>query len=152
MLFCKKDRGLDPQDPLSCVPAFPSIFLMFCSRTMSDFPNKFLHQSWLLTDRFILQCLILATCFQTAFTRCRNNLKTVRDLTVRNSLQDFEAIERYLHPKASKTVLFSKFSSFYDAVSKMCRLEFSFQNLPFSKCAGKKVPAKKCRQKSAVFV
>ena len=38
--------------------------------------------------------------FELAFTRCRNNLKTVRDLTVRDSLQDFDAIERYLNPKS----------------------------------------------------
>ena len=38
--------------------------------------------------------------FELAFTRCRNNMKTVRNLTVRNSLQDFDAIERYLNPKS----------------------------------------------------
>ena len=84
--------------------------------------------------------------FELAFTRFRNNLKTVRDLTVRNSLQDFDAIERYLHPKC-QSVLFQKcrklfyfqiFKYLHDAVFKMCRLEFNVQNLPFSKCAGKK--------------
>ena len=65
-------------------------------------------------------------------------LITVRNLTVRHSLQDFDAIERYLYPKC-RSVLFQKrlkcsvfviFKCLHDAVSKMCRLEFRFQNLP----------------------
>ena len=43
--------------------------------------------------------------FELAFTRGRNNLNTVRNLTVRNSLQDFDAVEKYLHPKC-RSVLF----------------------------------------------
>ena len=86
--------------------------------------------------------------FELAFTRCRNDLKTAGNLTVIVSLQDFDAIERYLHPKcrsvlfqkASKIVLFSSFSSVYTMLFPMCWLEFSFLNLPFSKCAGKNMP------------
>ena len=33
------------------------------------------------------------------FTRCRNNLKKVGNLVVKNSLQDFDAKEMYLHSK-----------------------------------------------------
>ena len=44
-----------------------------------------------------------------------------------NSLQDFDAIERYL----------SISLSVYTMPFPMCRLEFNFQTLPFSKCAGK---------------
>ena len=33
------------------------------------------------------------------FTRCRNNLRTVRKLTVKKSLRDFDAKEMYLHLK-----------------------------------------------------
>ena len=76
--------------------------------------------------------------FELAFTRCRNNSKTVGNLTVRNSLRDVDAIERYLHPKCrSVIVLFSN-----DAVSKMCRLEFSFS---------KSTVFKMCRQKGCRF-
>ena len=106
---------------------------------------------------------VTAAKFELAFTRCRKNLKTVRDLTVRNSLQDFDAKEAYLHSK-SRSISFQKclkmfgfiiFRWLHDAVSKMCRLECRFQNLPaknvpfsceqeaypsnfspFSKCAG----------------
>ena len=86
--------------------------------------------------------------FELAFKRCRNNLKTGRNLTVRNSLQDFDAIERYVHPKC-RSVLFQKrrklfyfhyFQRLHDAVSKMYRLEFNFQNLPFSNVPAKNVP------------
>ena len=63
----------------------------------------------------------------------------------KNSLQDFDAIERYLvNQSCSKSVencsIFKIFKCLHDVVSKMCRLEFNFQNLPFSKCACKNVP------------
>ena len=67
-----------------------------------------------------------------------------RKLDGKNSLQDFDAKEVYLHPK-NRSVSFQKrlkcsafviFKCLHDAVSKMRRLEFQFQNLPFSKSAG----------------
>ena len=39
-----------------------------------------------------------------------------------------------------KCSFFITFKFLHDAVSKMCRLEFRFQNLPFSKSASKNVP------------
>ena len=62
-----------------------------------------------------------------------------RNLTVKNSLQDFDAKEMYLHPKHStvsfkgveKRSVFIIFVCSHDAVSKTCRLEFLFANLPF---------------------
>ena len=87
-----------------------------------------------------------ASKFEPAFTRCRNNLKTVRDLTVKNSLQDFDITEAYLHLK-SRSVSYQKCQKFsvyiivacsHNAVSNLDRLGFRFQNLPFSKSAGKK--------------
>ena len=45
--------------------------------------------------------------FELAFTRRRNNLETVGKFTVRNSLRDFDVIERYLHPKC-RSILFQK--------------------------------------------
>ena len=71
-----------------------------------------------------------------------------RNLDGKNSLQHFNAKEAYLHSKrvdqsGSKSVkkcsVFIIFKFLHDAVSKMCRLEFRFQNLPFSKSAGKKM-------------
>ena len=86
--------------------------------------------------------------FELAFTRCRNNLKMIRNLTVKNSLQDFGAKEMYLHSKhrsvAFKIIelcsFFIIFECSHNAFSKMYRLLFRFQNLPFSKSAGKNVP------------
>ena len=68
--------------------------------------------------------------FELAFTRYRNYLKTVRNLTVNNSLQDFDAKEMYSRPQindgfCSKSVekfLFSSFSSVH--------------TMQFPKCAG----------------
>ena len=65
---------------------------------------------------------------------------------VKSSLQDFDAKEVYLNPK-NRSVSFQKrlkmstfiiFKCLHDAVSKICRIDFRFQNLPFSKSAGKK--------------
>ena len=84
-----------------------------------------------------------------ALTRCRNNLKTPGSVAVKSSLQDFDAKYVYLHPKnrsvsfqkTSRNVLFFIiFECSHDFVSKMCRLEFHFQNLPFPKVRGKNVP------------
>ena len=107
-------------------------------------PKRILHRHILNTVKNVTVAEL-----ELAFTRCQNNLKTVRNLTVRNSLQDFDAIERYLlrHTLSvdqffSKSVdncsIFIIFKCLHDAISKMCRLEFNFENLPFSKCAGKK--------------
>ena len=65
--------------------------------------------------------------FELAFTRCRNNLKTVGNLPVKSSLQDFDAKEVCLNPKnrlvpkASENVLFSSL--------------LSVHTMPFPKCA-----------------
>ena len=64
----------------------------------------------------------------------------------KNSLQGFDAEETYINPrnrsvsfqKRCKIIFFIIFEYSHDAVSKTCRLEFRFQNLPFSKSAGKK--------------
>ena len=80
------------------------------------------------------------------FTRYRNNLRTVGNLTVKNSLQDFDAKEMYLHSKNRSVSFLKHWKMFYliilqcshDAVSKMCQLEFRFQNLPVSKSTSKK--------------
>ena len=45
--------------------------------------------------------------FELTFTRCRNNLKTVGNLPVKSSLQDFDAKEVYLNPK-NRSVSFQK--------------------------------------------
>ena len=67
----------------------------------------------------------------------------------KNSLQDFDAKEMYLQPR-NRSVAFQKhgqkvcfyfFEHSHNAVSKMCRLECRFQNLPFSKASGKQCAA-----------
>ena len=69
-----------------------------------------------------------------------------RKLDDKNSLQGFDAKEVYRHPN-NRSVSFKKllkcsslviFKCLQDAVSKMCQLEFLFQNQPFSISAGKK--------------
>ena len=88
--------------------------------------------------------------FELAFTRCWNNLETVGNLTVRNSLQDFDAIERYLHPKC-RSVLFQKrpkLSYFhYFQVFARCR----FQNVPVRVPFSKSTVFKICRRKMCRF-
>ena len=65
---------------------------------------------------------------------------------VTNSLQspqEFDA-KKYTYtlridqPRFESVEKCSVFECSHDAVFKMCRLEFRFQNLPFSKSAGKK--------------
>ena len=71
-----------------------------------------------------------------------------RKLDGKNSLQDFDAKEVCLHPKNRwvsfqkrlKCSIFVIFKCLHDAVSKMCRLEFRFQNLPFQNLPAKNVP------------
>ena len=88
--------------------------------------------------------------FELAFTRCRNNLETVGNLAVRNSLQDFDAIERYLHPKC-RTVLFQKrrklFYFHHFQVFTQCR----FKNVPVRIQFSKSTVFKMCLQKMCRF-
>ena len=66
----------------------------------------------------------------------------------KNSQQDIDTKERYLQPnirrvsfqKRRKMFYFYHLESSNDTVSKMCRLEFRFQNLPFSNSSDKNVP------------
>ena len=103
--------------------------------------------------RHILKTMknVTAAKFELAFTRCRNNLKTVRDLTVRNSLQDFDAKEAYLHSK-SRSISFQKclkmFGFHHFQVFTRCHFQNVSVRLPFSKST----VFKNCRQKCAVFV
>ena len=78
--------------------------------------------------------------FELAFTRCRKNLKTVRDLTVRNSLQYFDAKEVCVNPK-NRSVSFHR------------RLKmFFFQNFQvFTRCRFQNVPVRVQFSKSTVF-
>ena len=48
------------------------------------------------------------------------------------------SVDQSCFKSVEKCSIFIIFKCLHDAVSKMCRFEFSFQNLPFSKCAGKK--------------
>ena len=88
--------------------------------------------------------------FELAFTRCCNNLKTVRNLTIRNSLQDFDTIERYLHPKCRSVLIQKHRKLFYFhnfQVFKRCR----FQNVPLRVKFSKSTVFKMCRQKMCRF-
>ena len=66
--------------------------------------------------------------FELAFTRYRNNLKTVGNLTVTNSVQNSDVKEI-----ASRECL-------QDTTFKKCWLHFRLRNLLFSKSTGKNVP------------
>ena len=91
-------------------------------------------------------CLI-----KTAFTRCRNNLQTVRNLIVRNSLQDFDAIERYLHPKC-RSVLFQKRRKMFQLHHFQMFTRCCFQNVPVRVQFSKPTVFKMCRQKMCRFL
>ena len=88
---------------------------------------------------------VAAAKFELAFTRYRNNLKTVGNLDGKNSLQDFDAKEMYLHrknrsvslQKRLKMFFFHHFQMFIRWCFQNLPIEFLFQNLPFSKSAGK---------------
>ena len=74
------------------------------------------------------------------------HLKTVGNLMVKNSLQGFDAeqhtyilgVVQYRSKSVAKCFVFIIFEYSHDAVSKMCWLEFRFQNLLFSQSASKK--------------
>ena len=88
--------------------------------------------------------------FELAFTQCRNNLKTVRNLTERNSLQAFDAIERYLHPKCRSVLFQTRRRLFYFhhfEVFTRCR----FQNVPVRVQFSKSTVFKMRRQKMCRF-
>ena len=88
--------------------------------------------------------------FELAFTRCRNNLKTVRNLPVKSSLQDFDAKEMYLHPK-NGPVSFQKclkmFCFHHVQVFTRCCFQNVSVRVPFSKSTVFKI----CRQKMCRF-
>ena len=110
------------------------------------------HSTAFTRCRHILKTVknVMVAEFELVITRCRDNFKTVRDLIVRNSFQDFDAVERYLYPKC-QSVLFQK-----------RRKLFYFQNIQvFTKCRFQNVPVrvqfsistvfKICRQKMCRF-
>ena len=88
--------------------------------------------------------------FEPAFTRCRNNLKTVGNSPVKSSLQDFDAKEVYLNPK-NRSVSFQKrlkMSYFHHfKVFTRCR----FQNVPMRVSFSKSTVFKICWQKMCRF-
>ena len=78
--------------------------------------------------------------FEPAFTRCWNNLRMIGNLTVKNSLQDFDAKEMYLHTK-NRSVTFQKsrkmFCFYHFRVFTRCCFQnviYRFQNLLKKMC------------------
>ena len=78
--------------------------------------------------------------FELAFTRCRNNLKTVRNLPVKSLLQDFDANSVNLNPK-NRSVSFQK---------RLKMLYFHHFKV-FTRCRFQDVPIRVPFSKSAVF-
>ena len=101
-------------------------------------------------EEFRMSIFCVIKKLKTAFTRCRNNLKTVGNSTVKNSLQDFDVKEIYLYPK-NRSVSFQKrlkmfcFHNF--KVFTRCR----FQNVPVRVPFSKSTVFKICRQKMCRF-
>ena len=81
--------------------------------------------------RHILKTMknVTAAKFELAFTRCLNNLKTLGNLTVNNSLQDFGTKEMYLHSK-NRSVAFQKHRKMF------CFHHSSVHRMMFPKCTG----------------
>ena len=88
--------------------------------------------------------------FELAFTRCRNNLKTVGNLTVRISLQDSDAIKRYLHPNC-RSVLFQKRRKLFYFHHFQVFTQCHFQNVPVRVQFSKSTVFKICRRKMCRF-
>ena len=92
----------------------------------------------------------VAKCEQ-AFTRCRNNLKMVLNWMVKTRCKTLIRKKstytlRVIQSRSKsvyKMFVFIIFECSHDALSKMCWLEFRFQNLPPSRF--RNLPAKKCR-------
>ena len=87
--------------------------------------------------------------FELAFTGCQNNLKTVQNLMVKNSLQNFDAEDLYLHPK-DRSVSFQKrlqiFCFHHFRVFTQCRFQNVPVRVPFSKSTTFKICMRKmCR-------
>ena len=71
--------------------------------------------------------------FELAFTRSRNNLKTVGNLTVKILLHEVDAKELYLHPKISLIRKPSKMVCFHDLrVFTRCHFQNMLVRVPFS--------------------
>ena len=87
--------------------------------------------------------------FELAFTRCWNNLKTVRNLPVKNPLQDFDANSVNLNPKnrLSFQKCLKMFYFHHFKVFTRCRFQNVPIRVPFSKSAVFKI----CRQKMCRF-
>ena len=84
--------------------------------------------------------------FELAFTRCRNNLKTVGNLMVKSSLQDFDAKEMYERPNNRSFSLQKRRKMFcfhHFRVFTRCRFQNISKRIPFSKSA---------REECAVFL
>ena len=89
---------------------------------------------------------VMAAKFELVFTRYRHNLKIVGNLTVKTRCRTLmlrkSTSTLRIDQSRSKSVV--KFSAYiivecsHDAVSNLYRLGLRFQNLPFSKSAGKK--------------
>ena len=83
---------------------------------------------------------VTAAKFELVFTRYRNNLKMLQNLTVKYSLQDVGAEEMYLQAK-NPSVWFQK-----------CRKRFRFYHFRvFTQCRFKNVPIRVPFSKSTVF-
>ena len=80
--------------------------------------------------------------FDLVLTQYRHNLKRVGNLTVKARWQtDAKCTHRLrMDQSRSRCSVWIIFERSHNAVSKMCRLDFGFQNIPFSKSAGKNVP------------
>ena len=87
---------------------------------------------------------VTAAKFEQAFTWCRNNLKTVGSFDCKNSLQDFDAREMYLHPK-NQSVSCQKCREMF------CFLFSSFSTVHTTQCRFQNVPVRVPRSGSIVF-
>ena len=88
--------------------------------------------------------------FELVSTRCQNNLKTVGSSTVKNSLQDFDVKEMYLHPK-NRSVSFQKRLKMFCFHHFQVFTRRRFQNVPVRVLFSKSTVFKICRQKMCGF-
>ena len=89
--------------------------------------------------------------FELAFTQYRNNVEMIGNLMVKNSLQDFDAKEMYLHCK-NRSIAFQKhrkmFCFHHFRVFTRCCFQTVLVIVPFSKSTVFKI----CQQKMCRFL
>ena len=136
--------------PFSCErEAYPSHFPRFQNVSASSERSR--HYVHTLPAHFENgEKNLTAAKFMLAFTRCRNNSKTVGHLTI-NMLLDVDGKEIYL-PLKNRSVSFRKHQRMFHSHNFRVFTRRRLQNVPVRALFSKPTAFRNCQQKCAVFV